>query len=69
MGTNWVFENSKKQKIGHYDFLKYPFFYEDIQIKPHATWKGSKDDHFRACLLCKIYQKIHAVNKGEISFA
>lgn len=29
MGTNDVFENAKRQKIGHYNFLKYHFSQND----------------------------------------
>lgn len=57
MGTNNVFENVKRQKIGHYDFLKYPFFYDYIRIGLHGIVNGLQDEHFMACLLWQIYQR------------
>ncbi|SMH70928.1 protein of unknown function [Candidatus Nitrosotalea okcheonensis] len=65
MITNNVHEILKRQKIGHYDFLKYHFSYDYRRIKLHKSRTVSQDRYFIAFLLWQIYSRTYTRNKKE----
>ena len=70
MSTNDVFKIIRRQKIGHCNFLKYPFSYDYSLIKLPGKKEESQNVLFMAHLRWwQIYPRTCIINKECISFA